>query len=338
MNDLLILTEIARTVNVTSANSFRHPDFNDNDFELYKFMPNMHYYIHQKEIPLKIRLKRFLYERYYNGMYYLRLRKKIIDHHQYGADPLLLYALQQANQGCGYFEDGWQITGLDGPDHFFVSNGKLTLWIKKDFHLRCNQRQADLGDNVAIRWPAGRPFLSLGYYMAFSNHPYKNNPSNTIRFYFNIQSHIATSLMSEVTRCLNEERVGFQFKICHDPQYYVRWDTAVLYFKREDYTVCRNVISTIYEKLQNGFCPQTPLFTKFLAPGLALAEEPSQAQAGESFGTHRCGLVAEGLLTAYEASQSDIESKIKYIIKSFSKEGVTVEYPYLNPGHLDIYE
>jgi hypothetical protein len=43
--------------------------------------------------------------------------------------------------------------------------------------------------------------------------------------------------------------------------------------------------------------PGTPVFTKFLAPGLGLAEDPGQ---GDSFGQHRCRLLADAMILAYE--------------------------------------
>jgi len=333
-----VLQDIARNVQVISRSSFCHPDLNGDDpYQLYLKARTRASRLHWR-VSLRWRLTMFLYERYFSGMFFLRRAEESL-HSIYGADPALLYALQQANEGCGYFEEGWRVTSLDDPDHLFVSNGSLTLWIRRDVHLRPEQQQARVGDSVAIRWPAGRPFLTPGFYMAFSNRPLKSTRDSIVRFYFHIPSQAATLLMHEVTAHLNEVRVGFRFKICNHPKYYVRRDTAVLYLDRADYPIAREAISTIYENLQDSFSVQIPLFTKFLAPGLALAEDPPQTQEElESFGQHRCRLLAEGLLAAYEASRSDAKSKLDLMIQRFRAEGLKLECPYLNPGSIDIYE
>ena len=51
--------------------------------------------------------------------------------------------------------------------------------------------------------------------------------------------------------------------------------------------------------------------TKALAPGLGIAEDPGE---GNSFGLHRCGLIAEGLLRAREAGQASPSRRLATVI------------------------
>jgi hypothetical protein len=58
---------------------------------------------------------------------------------------------------------------------------------------------------------------------------------------------------------------------------------------------------SVYAENQLHFRTEVPLFTKLLAPGLALAEEPDcKFAAVESFGMNRCQIVANGLLEAWQ--------------------------------------
>jgi hypothetical protein len=80
--------------------------------------------------------------------------------------------------------------------------------------------------------------------------------------------------------------------------------------------------------------PLTPALTKTLAPGLGLAEDPG---GQESFGTHRCLALAEGMVRAYERSASTPEARLEAVAESFDDAGLRLEAPFLNPGSSDRY-
>jgi len=145
--------------------------------------------------------------------------------------------------------------------------------------------------------------------------------------------------MREITGRLNEVGIGFRFKICSHPKYYVRRDTAVLYISREDYLVAKETVATIHRNLRNIFSIEAPPFTKFLLPGLALAEDPHHNQGEiESFGWHRSRLLAEGLLAAYETHRNNASGRLNLMIQRILEEGLKLDCFYLNPGNDDIYE
>ena len=77
------------------------------------------------------------------------------------------------------------------------------------------------------------------------------------------------------------------------------------------------------------------MFTKRLAPGLALAEEP--AGPADSFGTHRCGLLAEAIIRAYEQKTEAIHSRMEVLAACFDEEGLSLHTPFLNAGSVDDY-
>jgi hypothetical protein len=80
------------------------------------------------------------------------------------------------------------------------------------------------------------------------------------------------------------------------------------------------------------------LFTKLLAPGLACAEEPDQKFGEqESFGTHRCQIIANGLIAAWQQGDDSPEGRMASIFKHFSLQKIQLQCPYLNPRSQDIY-
>jgi len=95
------------------------------------------------------------------------------------------------------------------------------------------------------------------------------------------------------------------------------------------------VLANVYEEVARHLRPDAPLFTRPLAAGLALAEEP---YTGESFGMQRCRILAEGLLSAHARGLRDEASRLEEVERHFAAYGLTLEAPYLNPRSIDQYE
>jgi hypothetical protein len=80
---------------------------------------------------------------------------------------------------------------------------------------------------------------------------------------------------------------------------------------------------------------ETPLFSKPLAHGLGLAEDP---KTGENFGTSRCRLLAEAVCKAHERGLDSAEARWNEVIAAFAAAGLSLDRPHLNPGSTDRYE
>jgi hypothetical protein len=77
-----------------------------------------------------------------------------------------------------------------------------------------------------------------------------------------------------------------------------------------------------------------PLFTRELAPGLGLAEDPS---GGLSFGQSRCRLVARGLWNGFTRGRTDREGRLAAVAEAFHEAGVDPAVPYLETGSPELY-
>jgi hypothetical protein len=98
------------------------------------------------------------------------------------------------------------------------------------------------------------------------------------------------------------------------------------------------VLRSVYAENKLHFRTEVPLFTKLLAPGLALAEEPDcKFAAVESFGMNRCQIVANGLLEARATGDESPQSRMAFIDKHFSLLGIDWQHSYLNANSEDIY-
>jgi hypothetical protein len=110
-----------------------------------------------------------------------------------------------------------------------------------------------------------------------------------------------------------------------------RRDATVLYLPGRFFEKCATPIGSLARELK----ADVPLFTKLLSRGIGLAESPS---TGESFGMHRCRLIAEAIIESRRQGRDDVEARLMAAEDRFAAEGLSLARPYLNPGSEDIYK
>jgi HopA1 effector protein family len=245
--------------------------------------------------------------------------------------------LHNHNCGTGYFDRDWTILAIKDED-LIVKKGGLKLHIDRQRHLSAAQQQASVGDVVAIKMP--KNMMQNGFYVAIGDLGFdRQQPAATlVRIYFSLTPDGAVAVMNSLTQMLNEAKIIFSFKVLYNPHDYERSDAGVLYFDKRDYAAISDILAVIHTQHKSYFLSHIPLFTKQLALGLGLAEEPDLKFAErESFGMNRCQIVADGLLRAFDAGQDSYSEKMSAILTQFAIGGINLHYPYLNSGSEDIY-
>src|SRR5262249_40765873 len=109
---------------------------------------------------------------------------------------------------------------------------------------------------------------------------------------------------------------------------------AVLYVAKRHYRVAALLLADVYRAIGPSLKAATPLFTKTLADGLGLAEDP---KTGESFGMNRCRLLAEAVCNAHARGLDTAEARLSEFTAAFGAVGLSLERPYLNRGSADAY-
>jgi hypothetical protein len=295
---------------------------------------------------LSLQLQSFLYGIYYNGSMQaalaldasaadIALHQNLENNTFLGVDLEFYDRLHKSNSGDGYFDPDWSILRQESDGSLAVKKGGLTLHIERQQHLQPAEQSATVSDSVAIRMP--KNFVQNGFYMAVSNAGSDTHPQ-TVRIYFNMSPEGAIAVMASLTRQLNETKIPFTFKVLYNPSDYSRYDSGVLYFEKNNYEIVRQVLKSVYVENESHFRTEVPLFTKLLAPGLALAEEPDYKFATqESFGMNRCQIVANGLLEARAKGDESTEYRMACIHQHFSVLGIDWQRAYLNANSKDIY-
>ncbi|NJM20299.1 MAG: hypothetical protein HC836_17080 [Richelia sp. RM2_1_2] len=303
---------------------------------------------------LTLLLRNFLYGIYYNNSLQsvlaanisnpnLLLHQDLENNCVFEIDWQFYNLLHEHNRGKGYYDGDWQILRIEPDGSLAVTKGGLTLHVEEN-HLESNTSINRIDDLIAIRLPKNR--LNNGFYLAVSNSSQKyqndlsNNLSNyeTTSIFFNLNPQGAIALMDSITQQLNIKEIPFSFQVPHHPLGCNRYDSGILNFQRQDYSIIQKLIKNIYTEHQSYFQSEIPLFTKFLAPGLSLAEQPLEKPLNkQSFGVNRCQILANALFTAWEKGIDSPSEKVDIIHQNFACKLVDLERPYLNPNSDDIY-
>lgn len=256
-----------------------------------------------------------------------------------GIDEELRAQLHEHNHGAGYYDSGWCVLRREPDASLAVIKGGLTMYVDSN-HIYKKTPAPKRGDYISIWLPKNR--LQNGYYIAVSNCGQPEyglfTDCRLSRIYFNITEAGAVPLIDSLTIALNEEKIPFSYHVLCHPAGFGRYDSCILEFQKQDYLIIRKILQTVYSQHQSYFLPEIPLFTKFLAPGLGVAEQPQQNLAkNESFGMNRCQIIANALLKSWQQGKKSIEEKIQAIENNFNEAGIDLQHPYLNPNSEDIY-
>jgi hypothetical protein len=242
------------------------------------------------------------------------------------ADPSLTTALSDANVSDGGRESAWIVDDHNG-DEAIVSTRRLRVRVSA-FDCRANDGgQIRSGVAVSVPLPKELPALSPGFFMVLgaTGSDVVASP-HTVRVYWHIAASGAPALVRALTSRLNAETVPFRLKVANHPIRFDRCDAAVLYLPIEAFEGVRAMLAHVAVIMASRLLPRTPAFTLALAPGVGLAESPA---TGESFGEHRCRLLADGIVSADERGVASRSSRVDAVIESLAENGVKIDAPYL---------
>lgn len=125
-----------------------------------------------------------------------------------------------------------------------------------------------------------------------------------------------------------EEDGSFAVKVALDGQIYrERWDTCVIYFPKPKQGLIPPSLEPVIQTLKQASVLQheaMPLVVEVI-PGVGYAENP---KGNESFGEHRCRLIAEGLCQC--RPDASFEEKFEAVITVWRQAGLKPEEPWLS--------
>ena len=299
-------------------------------------------------LPAKLR-RRMSEEQLHHGLVYL-LQQHLYEHVYTTGSPTpsrdrvrfvpadaarteFVQRLSRANAGQGGWDPGW-VPSRTAPH--VVSRGGLRVSARPG-SLRQPTSTSDSAtdhaptgpDGVEMWRPKELPAASPGYYVALGDRDLPAQGTATlVRWYWNLVPEGAEAFVRLLTGSMNDQRIPFQLKTLSDPAQYQRCDAGVLYVPRADTGAVAEAVHRVLPTLRPYLKGATPAFTKRLASGLGLAEDPP---GRESFGLSRAHLLADGLVGAHERGLPRAE-RVRAVIEHFEAHGISMSAPHLNPG------
>jgi hypothetical protein len=242
--------------------------------------------------------------------------------------------LSHANCGTGTWESDCVIEKIEADGTRVVRRRRddLLLWARPQ-QFRPTSGESTVGS--AGRLWIGKESREMfpGYYAMFGDAD-RANGAQIVRFYWHLTAQGAQLWTRELTERFNAAGVSFHAKVIGDPAAFLRADAGVLYVEHRHVPDAMALMRRLHSAVAVHLRQATPMFTKRLARGLAVAEDPGD---GRSFGQHRCHLVSEGLVRAFTAGDSGFEQVVAAVEHRFAEDGLSIKRPWLNAGSPNAY-
>jgi hypothetical protein len=237
--------------------------------------------------------------------------------------------LSAANGGRGSPEIGWAVRRHEDGT-IVVHRDGLEVRARPEEVIDTGAGTAP-GAPVALLLPKERRGTREGFYTALGDAG-TTGDGPVDRLYWNVRPGGGEVLVRVASELLNGARLPFRLKTLNDPTTARRCDAAVLYTPRAARRDAVALAARVHARLADHLRPAVPALTLRLAPGLAFAEDPG---GGESFGSHRCGLIVDAVLASWRAGDRGPPSRLRRVAERLAMEGIALDRTYLGPGARD---
>lgn len=245
--------------------------------------------------------------------------------------------LSAANHGRDAWLMGWRVEEVGSNGTIVITRNRWRRIAQVGEYAMTFSEDLQPREGCGVTFYHRKESLALqeGVYCAIGNVlPEPEDENNVLRIYFHASQASAVPIFEIMTTRLNALRVPFTLKCMTRDEDQDRSDATVLYIPASQYPRFAGLLGDLSALPPSCLKPGVPLFTKPLRTGIGLAESPS---TGESFGVHRCRLVAEGIADAWINGSQDVAARFRSTEQRFLSEGLSMTHPYLNPGSKDVY-
>lgn len=250
----------------------------------------------------------------------------------------LIAALAEVGSPPAGNQSGWMIDNVL-PDGSIIASrySKTQKFLPGQYVAEPDQIPIREGMEVAVTPRLKSRTQQPGFYFFFSQSSLDLcELPPMVRIYLNARLDTAADLTRTVTDTLNDYEIAFNFKITTRACDFSRRDCAVLYLPRRMYRVATLALAPKVQRMAQLLDEGEPLFTRRLAPGIGLAEDPGTST--QSFGSSRCGILAEAILAARAGRSVPLDRFRQQFASSVSSRDLLMNALFLNPRSEDIYD
>lgn len=216
-------------------------------------------------------------------------------------------------------QQGWRVAGAQHPDALILRRGGLTVRADPGQVLPGHRGDGVVMVRAAAPWPPG--FILTGA---------REPAGPLLRVYWNPSEPHRDALVGLLDEALRAADLPFRLKVLAAPGVRPRSDGVVTYLARRDWVGARPVVAAVLDDAAAMLREQTPAFTRALAPGVAIADDPGD---GSSFGEHRSAALTQALLAAGGIGRE--RDRTDAVIGALRRAGVDPATPHLTPGRPD---
>ena len=236
--------------------------------------------------------------------------------------------LRSAHQGSYRWETGWQAVKVSNAGRVVARRGEeeRILTTTDYISLKRPGLPPPPGSSIDVVARRDSQSLSPGFWVT-QTAKWANGHENIIRLYWNIPPEGAPLLVRELTTRMDDD-LPYCLKMPAKISAFDRVDTAVLYLPAGYFGELIQRLKEIHSAVARHLEPEIPKLTRKLADGLGIAEDPPNED--ESFGMHRCRLVAQGIANAFRTEAPDPDRVLEAIHYQFSAAGIPPQRPHLN--------
>jgi hypothetical protein len=253
-------------------------------------------------------------------------------------DAACLALLSESNRSRERWERGWQIVQVQPTGQVTARRGDRTrsLWAGEFVSRDGPGAPPRPGALIDVFHARESTSLQHATYHAFGESSNEMGGCLSIaRVYWNLAPAAVPRLVRAITTRLNRFAVPFRFKCFVAGTPLDRSDGAVLYLPKEYWRITLELLAEMLPAIADDLREGTPLFAKPIARGVAAAEDPAN---GESFGQHRCRLIAEAVWEAHAQENDSPAARRAQFGRALSIHGVDPKRWHLNLGSRDVYE
>lgn len=241
----------------------------------------------------------------------------------------MLAQLAQANASRDGWDEGWSIVSRDAGGAAVLRSGARTRLVKAD-GFRADSADAEARAAIARR--REDTTLQADYYYAYGESlGDRYEELVDARLYVNLGADAAARWTALLTREFNAYQLPFALKVLRHAAGYERVDTCIVYVPRRHVCFAASIAADI-GRIEGGLRRATPLLTRRIGPGLALADNPP---GGTSFGLFRMRLVSEAIVATWRSGRTGVDARMRAITSAFRSAGLDLRRPWLNPGNVD---
>jgi hypothetical protein len=256
----------------------------------------------------------------------------------YSADHPLMEALSAANMTRERWEHGWTIAQVLPQGQIMARKGNVQRSLWPGTYLSKDGPAAMLraGAEISIFYPKESRSLQTGFYYAFGETPEDDTHGfGLTRLYWNVSFDGAPTLLRLITSRMNRFHVPFRLKFATSRSQYDRTDVAVVYLAKRFFRITAQLMLDVHPEIADSLDDAVPLFSKRVAKGLGVAEDPG---TGESFGQSRCQRLAESVWNCHLRGEQLPSARWNEFRRLLKQSGIDPQHPHLNAGSVDWYE